>query len=217
MAGFINFSMKLQNEDKLKKDILRAMKKNVSRYFKSYADNIKTTLQYHAQIAIENSPTIQSLESGILKEEFGLEHVNSIGLAIQATNIVNVKVEPPRMVGEKIVGKFRIEAFKTDLQSMLGGTEPGTQKTEKGQVLPWLEWLLTLGDAVIVRDYEVRAGFPKNSRTGDKIMVRGKGWRVPPEHAGTEENNFLTKAIDEALPKIEERLIELFTAALGAV
>ena len=93
MAGFINFSMKLQNEDKLKKDILRAMKKNVSRYFNSYADNIKTTLQYHAQIAIENSPTIRSLESGILKEEFGLEHVNSIGLAIQATNIVNVKVE----------------------------------------------------------------------------------------------------------------------------
>ena len=78
-----------------------------------------------------------------------------------------------------------------------------------------MKWLLTLGDAVIVRDYEVKAGFPKSSRTGDKIMVKGSGWRVPPEHAGSEGNNFITRAIDEALPEIEKQMMHLFKMGLG--
>ncbi len=82
-------------------------------------------------------------------------------------------------------------------------------------MLPWLKWLTTLGDAVIVRDYEVRAGFPDKSRTGDKIMVKGSGWRVPPAHSGTPENNFLTRAIDEALPAIEDNIIYYFKGAVG--
>ena len=45
-------------------------------------------------------------------------------------------------------------------------------------------------------------------------MVRGKGWRVPPQHAGNEDNNFLTKAIDSVLPKIEKDLMDLFSNGL---
>ena len=80
----------------------------------------------------------------------------------------------------------------------------GTYTTEKGTAIPWFEWLTTLGDAVIVREYDVESGFPSKSRTGDKIMVRGKGWRVPPAYSGTETNNFVTRATDSILPELSE-------------
>ncbi|HCI71445.1 MAG TPA: hypothetical protein DHV30_12970, partial [Balneola sp.] len=89
--------------------------------------------------------------------------------------IVKLKVESPRISGDKIVAKFTIEAAPSDLQTVTSGSEDGLQETEKGQSLPWLKWLLTLGDAVIIRSFEVKAGFPKRSRTGDKIMVKGRG------------------------------------------
>ena len=129
-------------------------------------------------------------------------------------NSANLTISVPKLIGSKIVGNIKLEAAPLDLETLKSGDD-GVQETEKGQMLPWLEWLTTLGDSVIVRDYEVKAGFPDRSRTGDKIMVKGGGWRVPPEHSGTEENNFITRAIDESLPEIEKNIMYFFKGALG--
>ena len=53
---------------------------------------------------------------------------------------------------------------------------------------------------IIVRDYNVEGGYPQFSRTGDMIMKKGRrGWRVPPEFAGSHNNNFVTRATDSIL------------------
>ena len=210
----MQFSIKLLNEKEIEKNILKAMHQHVSKNFKKYADFLETHIASELMSAIQASPTMKALESGSLKEELGLEFINTWGITMAIVNSANLSVTVPKIVGNQIVGNIRLEAAPLDLETLTTG-DPGVQQTEKGQTLPWLKWLMTLGDAVIVRDYEVRAGFPERSRTGDKIMVKGGGWRVPPEHSGNQDNNFLTRAIDEAIPKLEKDIMYYFKGALG--
>ena len=40
-------------------------------------------------------------------------------------------------------------------------------------------------------------------------MISGrKGWRVPPQFAGTKSDNFVTRAVDGILPELEEIIIK---------
>tara|TARA_R100000315_G_C5234802_1_gene146235 strand:- start:615 stop:1238 length:624 start_codon:yes stop_codon:yes gene_type:complete len=205
--------MKLIKPEKMKKDILRAIQKHIRNNLKGTVRLMQSRVQNTIMDAVLSSPTTKALESGDLRGELGVEKANTAGIALAVSQIVKVKVDGPKMTGDKILLKVRIEGGQTDLNTIKGAVD-GIQETEKGQKLRWLEWLLTLGDAVIVKEFEVKAGFADRSRTGDKIMVRGKGWRVPPQHAGNEDNNFLTKAIDSVLPKIEKDLMDLFSNGL---
>ena len=217
MSNLMNFSLKLVNPDQVKLDILKAMHATVKKNFKKYGEFLESSISYQLSVAIENSPTLQSLKrGGDLAGELGVDFFNAAEIIMAvAYDSTTVKVEVPKLVGNQIVGKMTVTAAPSDLETITARMfDSGIQETEKGQQLEYMKWLLTLGDAVIVRDYEVKAGFPKFSRTGDKIMVKGGGWRVPPEHAGSEGNNFITRAIDEALPKVEKEMVRLFTDAL---
>jgi len=71
-------------------------------------------------------------------------------------------------------------------------------------VIPWLEWLLLRGDEPIILDYTVKH-WPKRSRTQDLVMRRStRSWSVPPEFSGVADNNFITRAINAAVPEIEK-------------
>ena len=207
-------SLKLLEIDKLQQDILIAIHKHIKKDFKKYANYLEVSVASTLMTALLASPTMKELKSGRLREELGVEFVNEYGITMAIVNSANLTISVPKLIGSKIVGNIKLEAAPLDLETLKSGDD-GVQETEKGQMLPWLERLTTLGDSVIVRDYEVKAGFPDRSRTGDKIMVKGGGWRVPPEHSGTEENNFITRAIDESLPEIEKNIMYFFKGALG--
>lgn len=208
-------TIKILYPEKVKKDILKAIYRHTRNNFKRYAAQLQTNIAGSLTTAMQASPTMKSLESGPLREELGLESVNTMSIITAVASASNLNVSIPKIVGNQIVGNIKLEAAPLDLETLTSGHEDGIQVTEKGQELPWLEWLTTLGDAVIVRDFEVRAGFPNVSRTGDKIMIKGRGWRVPPEHAGSQEDNFLTRAVDESLPEIEKDIIYYFKSAIG--
>ena len=210
----MKMSVNIINPKEIEKNVLKAMQKHVSKNFKKYADYLETSVASTLMTAILSSPTMKELKSGRLREELGVEVVNEFGITMAIVNSANLTISVPKLIGSKIVGNIKLEAAPLDLETLKSGDD-GVQETEKGQMLPWLEWLTTLGDAVIVRDYQVKAGFPNASRTGDKIMVKGSGWRVPPQHAGTPQDNFLTRAIDEAIPELEKDIMYYFKGALG--
>ena len=211
----MNFSLKLLGQDKLQKDILLAIHKHTKKYFKNNAGYLESSIANSLMDAMRGSPTIKELESGRLREELGVEIANTWALTMAVANSVELTVKEPKIVGSKITAHIRLKAGSYDMDTLTSGHEEGVQETEKGQELPWLKWLTSLGDSVIVRDYSVKAGFPDKSRTGDKIMVKGGGWRVPPSHSGTENDNFVTRAIDQALPEMEKNIIYYFKGALG--
>jgi len=69
--------------------------------------------------------------------------------------------------------------------------------TEKGESLPWIEWLLKRGDDIIISDYHVVEG--DHGRTGMATMKPGGNYkvsRVNPSFSGTEDDNFVTRALD---------------------
>lgn len=154
--------------------------------------------------ALIESPETDSLISGTLREELGIEdptdEVQNIISAIAST--VSVNITPARRASGGINMKIRLTAVPIDLESVVGSL--GSYVTRKGSSIPWFEWLTRLGDRVIVRDYGIEGGHPLVSRTGDKIMVHSqrKGWRVPPEYSGTATYNFVTRATDTILPEL---------------
>ena len=213
MSSDFRISLKMLDIKRVEQDMLKALHRHLKKNFRKYAGYLETSVASTLMTAISSSPTMRELQGGNLRGELGVEIPNIWGITMAVVNSAKLTVNEPKIVGREIVAGIRLQAAPSDLETLKTG-DPGVQETEKGQELPWLEWLTNLGDAVIVRDYEVRAGFPKNSRTGDKIMIKGKGWRVPPEHAGTEEDNFITRAIEGALPQIEKDVMYYFKNAL---
>jgi hypothetical protein len=83
---------------------------------------------------------------------------------------------------------------------------------DKGYSLPWLQWLLFEGNEVLIKNYKVEFRPNPNSRSGLAIMKpsSSSSWRVPPEFVGSEENNWITRAIT----RIENNVYDLIVKAV---
>ncbi len=75
--------------------------------------------------------------------------------------------------------------------------------TEKGQVIEWLRWLLDNGPQTVIVGYKfiVDNNSPTFSRTDLGIMRKTKNqddyWRPPREIQGTEDDNFVKRALED--------------------
>lgn len=64
-------------------------------------------------------------------------------------------------------------------------------RTEIGDVLPWMRWLLLEGTRTIVSSYAYEPD--TSGRSGGGTMKLGGIWRVPPQFSGTASENFVTR------------------------
>ena len=109
-------------------------------------------------------------------------------------NSIQVGYTPLKTTGNRITGGISVYILVADFSDILG-LDVATITTEKGQKLPWLQWLLTQGGRIIIDDYSVKMK-PGRGRSGQAIMVQnGNSWNVPRAHAGTIEDNWLTRAL----------------------
>ena len=161
--------------------------------------------------SIQSQPEYISLRDGDLMIELGLvDGSNRLDSIIEHwIDSLIISLKPVRSVGSKLKGGIEIKAIKSDYSDVLELSE-SVFTTEKGSDLRWLEWLLLEGDNAIILDYSIMYGNFKRSRTGGGIMVQRKGssWRVPPEFSGTIDNNFVTRALDEASVEIEDTIVK---------
>lgn len=106
----------------------------------------------------------------------------------------------PLRKGDLVTSKpnLRVVALNLDFTNLLSLPEAQFVTPENSFVLPWLEWLLIRGDAVI-SDVEP-FGFKdaNRGRTGLGIMIRGNDkFKIPSAFSGTINNNILTRAVDQ--------------------
>ncbi len=81
-----------------------------------------------------------------------------------------------------------------------------TQAIKNGN-LPWLKWLLTLGDAIIIADYGVQYG--PFGRTGEARMTRKYApFKVNTKYSGTADNNFISKALGNYSSEIQQVIVK---------
>jgi len=83
-----------------------------------------------------------------------------------------------------------------------------SQNPEAPDSIPWLDWLLTQGESIIITGYDIALDDYNTppSRSGGALMFKQKsgGWHVPINLAGTVRNNFITEALKTAEAEILE-------------
>lgn len=166
--------------------------------------------------AILNSPEVKSLKGGQLQGELGVvtpkvdEAVQLIINSLISTMVITFG--PLRgTVTQRLKGSIRLEILPKTLIATLSKSKEGAFLTKKGVNIPWLDWLLNLGDKIIVRQFDVDFTNTANSRTGLAVMKHSKrGWRVPPQFSGTADDNFISRAIEDNAADIVDLFIKEF-------
>ena len=175
---------------------------------------IQNQISHLLRIAIVSSPTIRSLKDGQLQVDFGL----SSDAASAATNdIVNavlssINVFFKKSQRGKTLGTLVIQIDPATVSAAVETSSMGSYFSN-GHQITWLDWLMTRGTQVVVEGFEVTStvGYDDRSRSGGGFMLQTGGiFRVAPEFAGTEGDNFITRAIIANGPNIRKIIQEEF-------
>tara|TARA_Y100000817_G_scaffold296190_1_gene271529 strand:- start:1321 stop:1935 length:615 start_codon:yes stop_codon:yes gene_type:complete len=187
---------------KINKGLASIFNKIVSKKARSIEEQIRPLVS----AALLSSSEIRSLSSGTLRIDFGLTQDPSADIVNAVTNSLSVQARKAVASSSGIKGGVLITLQPADYSNLFS-LSTATQITEKGEVLPWLEWLLTLGQQVIIADFGVEYG--SYGRTGGGRMVEGvAAFKVNSQYAGTIDNNFITRAINPILPQIRNIIIK---------
>jgi hypothetical protein len=164
-----------------------------------------------------SSPEFLSLVAGKLRTDLGLPDAPTLALAVveAAVAAVSVVPAPPDSLGS--LGGLSVVGLGDDAAALAAPQASYANAGKAGGVVPWLEWLLRMGVTLVVARYWVRDDQDKKaSRTGRALMLpvggkRPDGFRVDPAFAGTQGDNWLTRAAEAAAPGVRLAL----RAALG--
>lgn len=202
------FSVKLlDNNSTISQNIANALLKDVEVYFTKISNRIKQGIPDIVVRNIIDQPEYESLINGTLQYEFGI--TNPAGRLSEILNTIRsgaiVTIKQPKVVSNKITGGVKLQMIQKDFSDLISlGSSSFT--SEKGSQIDWLRWLLLEGDTIIITDYIFSLGPSPYSRTGMGIMKPKSGgvWRVPPEYAGSINNNWITRGLDSAMQEIDD-------------
>lgn len=198
----LSISLDVDRPEIISDNILSILRDHLTSVINSAVNSIQQKISNLIPVALQSAPEYASLISGQLRSDFGLT-TPEVALSSIISNIVSgfqVSVDPIKTSLSGISGGLTIEILKENLVEVLPAQELG------GTTIPWLQWLMTAGDAVVVANYHVVYDPPNTtvSRTQSALMVPGGDYRVPPEFSGTVDNNWVTRSLISVLPEIDK-------------
>jgi len=195
--------------------VIRAMYAELNKKLTSQAfqNSIRRGTKSILEEALRSQPEYQDMvaQDGRLRAELGVANSESAmeGLVRAWVGSTNIRIHRPRIIAGKILGTIvSVRAIQADYHDVLNHAS-ASYTTEKGAVIPWLEWLLTRGSDILIVSHQIwHPPVPTaRSRTGTNTLMKktsGQGWGIPTEYAGTTSNNFATRAVVAAMPEIEK-------------
>lgn len=200
--SYINVKFKvLESVKDLSDKVSQIIESKISTIFNRVGPISEKELGNLLKNSLKSQPEYTSLKSGELRYNFGIANVSVVDTLIERlARSITMKIATNKIAGNKIDASIIFSFFSEgELESILGSDEANVF-TAKGQVLPWLKWLLLEGNEPLVLTHRIYIEPRKASRTGLAIMVPSKNgsWRVPPAYVGTESNNWVTRAISSA-------------------
>lgn len=206
----------LESNDQIRQLVYDEMLKALNNTARKSIPNILDRTKTIVEDAIKKSPEYASLIGGKLQGSLGVvDPEEALGKAINVwLGQIVCKLDKFRFVGNEVRGAFKLEIIETD-KSQVIDLSTSSYVTEKGDKIPWMEWLLTAGNNTIVLDYIAVTGNFKHipqSRTGLGLMIRkvDRAYKVPAEFAGDKDDNFVTRALEPLVEQIEKIIIEEF-------
>ena len=212
MAKFLKMDITIkENLRTIERRISKAITTEFNNRIQDGLEKISRDIKKLVKELITNSSEIQSLKGGVLKGDFGIPAGEDPTMAIidAIVNSVDVVHTIVASGGTSFTGGVTINIQPTHFSNLT--SLPGVKViTKKGTVLPWLEWLLTLGDKIIITEHHVE--YKKGTgRSGIASMATGGTFRVNPSFAGTVENNFISRAFQGS----ENRIASIIKRHIG--
>jgi hypothetical protein len=203
----------LESNSEVYKNILEALLPQANKYMSDAIRNLKTLIPPIIEKAIRISPEYESILYGDLKYQFGIPDSSA-----KLEGIINIWLKnidfnyiKPAISNNQIKGSFGINMIRSDFSDVLSSDFAIVQDNLRNYNLDWLKWLLLDGNKIIVPNQEVIFGQNKASRTGFAVMrSSNKSWKVPAFYAGTQDSNWITKAIDSSYDDINKAIIGAF-------
>lgn len=191
-----------ESNDEIEKRILQQIQTKLNSAIHRAVSAIRTRLQALCDSLIQRTEEYESLLNGELLAELGIPNVHQRLENILAVIRDNIEVMaiPVQTRGKRLVGGLTIGILRSGFDDILSLSDASYVSQPSGETIPWLQWLIGEGDRIIVLNFHVQYDLSSTerarSRTGLALMVKGGGWRVPPEYSGTYEGNFLTRAFN---------------------
>lgn len=197
-----------ESEAEIQRLVESALAKEINKKVKEIIPKLKARMIPLMTQALLTCPEVVSLKNGVLRAEFGLRNEPTTQLVAEIMRTLQFRqlyAQRGRGGGVQIV-------MQPNDYSNLFSKGFAEQKIRDGS-LPWLQWLLTYGDAIIITGFGVEFGNFKGkaSRTGKAVMSDDLGpYKVNSAFSGTRNDNFITRAIERTLPE----LINIFRSVL---
>lgn len=198
----------LDSNSSIRSEILNALTIEINNMLNKAIPSIRSGAISLLIEGLKQEPEYSALRSGRLREELGIPDSGAVDdIVNKLANTLNITRNPIRSSNTGLTGGFTITAIDgVSFNGLLNDPSAIVDDTARGYSLPWLEWLLLRGNQTIVKKYNVKFGPSASSRTGNAVMVASdNSWRVPAEFAGTQNNNWTTRAVD----RIEKSLTDL--------
>ena len=202
----------VQSNAKLRATMNKLLAKEGNRALKNASKRIKRRVKHIFYDAINDCPEILELSGfdGKLRKDFGLSSDPTPEIIDDIVDSAFVEVKRITSSGGTFKGGLTVGLHPSAYANLLGLPQ-ASQLTEKGVLLPWLEWLLFKGDQIIVQNYGVEYGAGFGRSGGARMSEDEPPFKVDPRYAGTVESNFITRAIIPFMPAINRVVKEELT------
>jgi len=189
----MSISIKLIESDlQFEKLAKKALAKEINKEGRSAARVIQSKIKPVITSALAASPEMASVSGGVLALEFGLESDPSSSIIAGIVDSLSVSWTPVKP--SNFSGGIEIRMQPTDFSNIL--SLPAASQRIDGGSLPWLEWLLTRGDSIIITGFGVEFGSFPDTRTGGARMSSSFGpYKVNSAFSGNIDDNFITRAV----------------------
>lgn len=215
MTGF-SFILKDSNITIIKTINVALIKKIKSSFYKGETINaIQSAISNFVLNAIRNTETWKSLSGADprgLDAHFGLNANTRTARLNHLLDIwaKEIKVVPRaiREGRETFTMSYDFYAIESNFGNVLSSHEAFVENKSKRsnegktpKIIPWLHWLLIAGTEARIDGYHISFGNynTNNSRSGKAIMKINYSWVTPPEFAGTINDNFITRALENVV------------------
>lgn len=199
--------------DTISKNINVAIAEYINKLLTSKQNILVNSAQNLVRDWVSSQPEILSLKSsnplslvGLFGIPGGADNIANT-IVSSVVNSISIKFVP---YTKNLKGGLELN-FQPDNFANLLALPEGHTRIENGD-LHWLDWLLKRGDEIIIVNYQYNPTTGLG-RSGLGNMVSGGSFRVPPQFSGTDDNNFITRALIG--PTQEKQITKLFNDILG--
>lgn len=194
----------LESTAEIESMILNALKKKMEIAISFATPNIIKDVKNIIIDSLKMEPEYHSLISGKLRAEFGISDTSSVDRVIDAlSETIHITINPIKTSKSGLSGGFTLTMMPSNDLGGVININHAQVFDDSGYTLPWLRWLLLENNKAIIKNYSVSYTPVPQSRSGMAIMTPSSGaWRVPPEFAGSQNNNWTTRAVERSEKEI---------------